>query len=123
LTNISKGVLAIPCGHVLCKPCIDKFMKPVMTPDPHHPGAEHGVLRCYVCDTNLMDDDSVEKEEEEVVGDGIAKSIESKKSRKKKSKDKDAALKRGLVELRSDGTGFAGGGKNMVEKYGVAFQC
>jgi nitric oxide synthase-interacting protein len=99
-------------------------MKPVMTPDPHNPGAEHGVLRCYVCDTNLMDDDSVENEEEEVVEDGIAKSIESKKSRKKKkSKDKDAALKRGLVELRSDGTGFAGGGKNMVEKYGVAFQC
>lgn len=121
LTNISKGVLAIPCGHVLCKPCVDKFMTPIRTADPHNPGSEHGVLRCYVCETNLMDD---EKEDEEVVEEGVAKSIESKKANKKKKKDKkEDAVKKGLVELRSDGTGFAGGGKNMVEKYGVAFQC
>ena len=114
LTNISKGVLAIPCGHVLCKACVDKFMKPVMTPDPHNPGAEHGVLRCYVCDTNLMDDEVDDKKEDKAKGDG------GKKAKKKREKD---GVKRGLVELRSDGTGYAGGGKNTVEKKGVAFQC
>ena len=116
LTNISKGVLAIPCGHVLCKACVDKFMQPIMTPDPHNPGAEHGVLRCYVCETNLMDDEDDSKEKNGSNG------AESKKSKKKRDKDKDT-IKRGLVELRSDGTGFAGGGKNTVEKRGVAFQC
>lgn len=117
LTNISKGVLAIPCGHVLCKSCVDKFMQPIMTPDPHNPGAEHGVLRCYVCETNLMNDEEDHKKQEDQLN-----GVETKKSKKKKDKDKDT-VKRGLVELKSDGTGFAGGGKNTVEKKGVAFQC
>jgi len=115
LTNISKGVLGIPCGHVLCKSCVDKFMQPVRTPDPHNPGMEHGVLRCYVCEENLMDeDDNDEKQTEERNG--------KKDKKKKKSKEVDK-VKRGLVELKSDGTGFAGGGRNTVEKKGVAFQC
>jgi nitric oxide synthase-interacting protein len=116
LTNISKGVLAIPCGHVLCKSCVDKFMRPVMTQDPHNPGVEHGVLRCYVCETNLMNDDNAEEKEVK------ANSDTGKKAKKRKDKDK-GPVKRGLVELRSEGTGFAGGGKNTVEKSGVAFQC
>jgi nitric oxide synthase-interacting protein len=115
LTNISKGVLAIPCGHVLCKSCVDQFMKPVMTPDPHNPGMEHGVLRCFVCETNLMDED--ENDETKVIENG-----NGKRSKNKKDKNKEA-VNRGLVELRSEGTGFAGGGKNTVEKSGVAFQC
>jgi nitric oxide synthase-interacting protein len=117
LSNISKGVLAVPCGHVLCKSCVDKFMAPVMTPDPHNPGAEHGVLRCFVCETNLMEDDAGDASKS-----GKENGVDGKKSKKRKDKDKDR-VKRGLVELRSDGTGFAGGGKNTVEKKGVAFQC
>ena len=94
-------------------------MKPVMTLDPHNPGTEHGVLRCYVCEEDLTDRSREGPGEGEKTKEGNAK--KSKKD-KKKDKDKDGP-KPGLVELRSEGTGFAGGGKNMVEKKGIAFQC
>jgi nitric oxide synthase-interacting protein len=99
LSNSTKGVLAVPCGHVLCKPCADKFLKSD-DPDPHNPKSEHGVVRCYVCEEDLTS---------------------KPKSGDKKSSKKDK-VKRGLVQLRSDGTGFAGGGKAMVEKDGLAFK-
>lgn len=65
--------------------------------DPHAPAREDH-LTCYVCDTDLCD------------------------SHNKKDWEK-AGLKPGLVEIKSEGTGFAGGGTNMAKRPGVAFQC
>lgn len=45
LSNSSRAMLAKPCGHVLCKSCVDQFMKP---------SAEEPV-RCFVCETDLTD--------------------------------------------------------------------
>jgi nitric oxide synthase-interacting protein len=100
LSNSTKGVLAVPCGHVLCKACTDKFMSPSDGPDPHNPSAEHGVVRCYVCYKDLSD-----------------------KKKSKESKKEKERIKPGLVELKSDGTGFASGGQAEVQKKGIAFQC
>jgi nitric oxide synthase-interacting protein len=100
LSNATKAVLAVPCGHVVCKPCADKFLMPAKERDPHAPDQEHGIVRCYVCDADLT---TVKK---------------SKKDGKKKG-----GLKPGLVEIQSEGTGFAGGGKSVIEKEGVSFQC
>lgn len=95
LNNASRAMLAKPCGHVICKPCVDKFMRPQH--DPHDPTPQS--LRCYVCEADLT---------------------ENKKS-KKQDKDK---VRPGLVLIESDGTGFtAGGGIVTAEKEGIAFQC
>jgi nitric oxide synthase-interacting protein len=101
LTNSTKAVLAATCGHVLCKPCADKFLSRAVDPHDLHDGA----ARCYVCDADLV---------------GSVKDKSDKKEKKKKSK-KD--VKSGLIEIQSDGTGFAGGGKSEVKREGVAFQC
>lgn len=108
LTNATKAMLAIPCGHVICKPCANKFMVPHDTADAHDPNAEFGVMRCYVCNEDLS-----------------AKAKRSKENgSKKEGKSKEAkdSVKPGLVEIRSEGTGFAGAGNNMAKKQGVAFQ-
>lgn len=107
LTNSTKAVLAIPCGHVLCKPCVDKFLRPEHRHhrDAHEEGPEPESIHCYVCDADL----------------GPA-SEPKEKERKKHKKDKDKGPKPGLVDIRTEGTGFAGGGKNMVKREGVAFQ-
>jgi nitric oxide synthase-interacting protein len=55
-------------------------------------------VHCYVCDTDLT-------------------SVPEKKSKK----EKDRAPGPGLVEIRSEGTGFASGGKAVVKRDGVAF--
>lgn len=65
--------------------------------DPHSPAREDH-LTCYVCDVDLCGGHN-EKEGER------------------------GGLKSGLVELKSEGTGFAGGGTNMAKRQGVAFQC
>ncbi|KAH8153090.1 uncharacterized protein LAJ45_02677 [Morchella importuna] len=98
LNNATKAMLAKPCGHVLCKPCADKFLCP-QNDDPHDTSAK--VVTCYVCDEVLS----------EVVG-------------KKAKKSKKSGVKPGLVLIQSDGTGFSAGGGNVTtEKEGIAFQC
>lgn len=96
LSNSSKAVLTKPCGHVLCKSCVDKFMSGKQE-DPHASPQEIAQIVCFVCETNLTP----------FVG-------------KDKSKEK---IKPGMVNIQSEGTGFASGGTNKVEKDGVAFQC
>ncbi|KAI8628572.1 ENOS interacting protein [Xylariaceae sp. FL1651] len=104
LGNASGAMLAKPCGHVLCGSCVNKFMRPDKHHDPHasHPDE----LRCYVCDASLSVQDS-----------------DHQKNEKDEQKDK-GRIQPGLVELRSEGTGYSGGGTNQVHKSGVAaFQC
>ncbi|KAI4219853.1 MAG: hypothetical protein LQ349_008242 [Xanthoria aureola] len=114
LTNASKALLAIPCGHVLCKPCGLKFMTP-KPPDPHASTINQNDEKatCYVCETDLTPSSS-------------SSSSNRKLKNGTKDKEKDKGTKepqRGTVELQSEGTGFAGGGKNMAKREGVAFQC
>ena len=76
-------------------------------PDPHASPTKQGEgdrVLCYVCETDLS----------------------GHKYKDKANKDTpkiEKGPKPGLVELRSEGTGFAGGGDNMVQRKGVAFQC
>lgn len=108
LSNATKAVLAKPCGHVVCKPCSDKFQR--AAEKSAHDEVHDETVRCYVCQEDVTP---------------------GRKSRKKakggeggeKEKEKERKVERGLVELSSEGTGFAGGGKNMVKAQGVAFQC
>ncbi|KAI0530130.1 hypothetical protein GGR58DRAFT_262279 [Xylaria digitata] len=105
LGNSSKAMLAKPCGHVLCGSCVGKFMRPNKHHDPH--AMEPEALRCYVCDTDLTG-----------YGD---RDHEDDYNSKKRDKDR---VRLGLVELRSEGTGYSAGGANQVHKNGVAaFQC
>ncbi|KAK6834274.1 hypothetical protein PG990_000903 [Apiospora arundinis] len=104
LSNSSRAMLARPCGHVLCRNCVNRFMRPSGHHDPHAENVDPEGLRCYVCEADLVDRGA---------GNG-------EKKNKKKEKERIAP---GLVELRSEGTGFSAGGANQVQKSGVAFQC
>ncbi|KAH6664933.1 hypothetical protein B0J14DRAFT_239471 [Halenospora varia] len=99
LSNTSKAMLAMPCGHVLCKSCVGKFMTPSGVHDPHAPDIDQNAVYCYVCEADLSE-----------------QGAQSLKADSKK-------VKPGLVEIKSDGTGFSGAGSNKVETTGVAFQC
>lgn len=69
---------------------------------------------CYVCETDLTP---------------FASGRKGKEGKDEKGKEgadgKDGKEKggKGVVELRTEGTGFAGGGKNIAKREGVAFQC
>lgn len=76
-------------------------MTPTGVRDPHAPHVDQNAVQCYVCEADLSEK-------------GGATSVKSK------SKDQ---VKPGLVEIKSEGTGFSGAGGNTVEKSGVAFQC
>lgn len=104
LSNSSKGMLAKPCGHVLCKACAAQFMIPSGKVDPHASSEDAdgpNSVRCYTCDADVTE-------------------RPSKKSSDKKEKEK---IRPGIVELKSEGTGFSAGGTNEVKKSGTAFQC
>lgn len=101
LSNSTKAILAKPCGHVLCKPCSDKFQKPPV-PSAHDVDSDQTV-RCYVCS--------------EYITPGRKRKV------KKKDSEKQESIELGLVEISSEGTGFAAAGKNMARKEDVAFQC
>jgi nitric oxide synthase-interacting protein len=101
LSNATKAILAKPCGHVLCKPCSEKFQR--AAEKSAHDSVHDETVRCYVCQEDVTAGRKGKKSE----GDG----------------GKKEKIDRGLVELSSEGTGFAGGGANMVKRHGVAFQC
>ena len=111
LNNTNKAIMTVPCGHVLCKPCAGKLMTPdTGPPDPHASPGKRVKARqvvCYVCSTDLTADDNAQE----------------RGGKKKGQKSGKVEVRPGLVELKCDGTGFAGGGDNMVQKYGTAFQC
>lgn len=108
LSNTTKAVLGRPCGHVLCKPCSDKFQRP---PEKSaHDEVHDPTVRCYVCQEDVTNGRKVKGEKE------------GKDVKKEKKKNKSKA-ERGLVEISCEGTGFAGGGKAEVKKSGVVYQC
>ena len=90
---------------MLCKPCSDKFQAP--THDLLQKGNDDQTVLCYVCNEDVTPGRKVKRK---------------KKKPDSEEKEKES-IELGLVELSSEGTGFAGGGKNMVKKEGVAFQC
>jgi len=106
LSNSTKAVLGNPCGHVLCKPCSDKFQKPPEK-SAHDMDQHDETVRCYVCQEDVTP----------------GRKVKGKKGGDGGEKEKENKVERGLVVLSSEGTGFAGGGTNMVKKSGVAFQC
>ncbi|KAI9679594.1 MAG: hypothetical protein M1829_001556 [Trizodia sp. TS-e1964] len=90
LSNGSKAMLTKPCGHVICKPCVEKFMKPNLEVDAYELEFESSSLKCFVCETDLSETGKNSK------GTGVRKEKKSER------------ITPGMVEINSEGTGFAG---------------
>lgn len=99
-------------------------MTPHGVPDPHASKEEQektagllGRILCYVCEADVTPGGPPKD-------DIAAVDAEHENGKKKKSKKKDKeGIQPGLVEVCSEGTGFAGRGGNVATKTGVAFQC
>lgn len=77
-------------------------MTPSGVHDPHaEAGIDQNTIACYVCEADLTD---------------RGNSSKVKKGEKEK-------IKPGLVEIKSEGTGYASAGGSKVVKEDVAFQC
>ncbi|KAL1843700.1 hypothetical protein VTJ49DRAFT_400 [Mycothermus thermophilus] len=101
LTNSSRATLAKPCGHVLCKNCVDQFMRPKKS-------AEEPV-RCYVCEADLTEETASPTANSESGNNSKKKEGHHNKHKDKSDKER---IRPGLVELRREGTGFSAGGMN-----------
>lgn len=78
-------LVAKPCGHVICQPCVTKFMTPHDVPDPHASKEEqertaklHGLILCYVCEADITPRDPKAEADEHGTEKG-----NGKKSKKK----------------------------------------
>jgi nitric oxide synthase-interacting protein len=118
LSNASKAVLLKPCGHVLCGSCVDKFMLSEAQAEHAWNGedAEDGQntqVLCFVCGVDCTPSTKVGN-------------IKGKKRGKKSeggNVEEDDEKERGLFDVASEGTGFAGGGLAVVKRADVVFQC
>lgn len=121
LSNATHAVLGAPCGHVVCGSCAVRFI--IGEKDDHldmDSEGGGGVLRCYVCSEPVSEDPT-----KALATEGLAANEAGKPSKKSKKKDKKErkGLRPALLEISTDGTGFAGGGRSEVKKQGLAFQC
>jgi len=97
LSNASKPVLAKSCGHVFCRSCVTRLIDS----SKDDPSLEQP--HCYVCDSSLGSRG----------GDGDIPLDKKARTR----------LPNGLVELKTDGTGFSATGASIVERVTTNFQC
>lgn len=87
--------MARQCGHVVCLNCVKKILVPSKG---NKKSQEEEPVLCYVCDVPTSTKNTAQGQ------DGLG-------------------LPSGMVQLKSEGTGFSAHGSNTVEKSGVGFQC